>query len=224
MKEGLEERLRELVRREADIESKKEWREISVDHEAQLFNYRYDHVCHVVDLSKHLATLVGADLEVVTLAAWLHDISKPGIGGVNNHGKKGAERAREILEKEGVESEIIGRVCVVIEKHVGLTLEEPIQPLEAQVIWDADKLTKLGIVGIIHFLVNGIKVSPLETLEEVTNSIKEFLPLAERIAASMNTKAAWNLANERVAHLVSFTGMLEKEMALTKGVYKNDSQ
>ncbi len=107
---------------------------------------------------------------------------------------------------------------------MGLTLDEPIQPLEAQVIWDADKLTKLGIVGIIHFLVNGIKVNPLETLEEVTTTVKEFLPLAARIAASMNTHAARILADERIAHLVSFADMLEKEMALAKGGYKNDSQ
>ncbi len=114
MKESLEERLRELVRREADVESKNEWKEISIDREKPLFNYRYDHVCHVVGLSQHLATLVAADLEVVTLAAWLHDISKPGVGGVNNHGKRGAERAREILEREGIEKQVIDRVCEVI--------------------------------------------------------------------------------------------------------------
>jgi putative nucleotidyltransferase with HDIG domain len=218
MKEGLENRLRDLIRQEADIASRSEWKGIALDSEKHLFNYRYDHVCHVVGLSKHLADLVGADREVVTLAAWLHDISKPGVESVKNHGGKGAERAREILEEEDVESHVINRVCEAIEKHVGLTLNEPVQPLEAQVVWDADKLNKLGIVGIIHFLVNGIKVNPLPTMEEVTETIHEFLPLAERIVSSMNTDAAKELARERMKHLRTFAEMLDKEMTMTKGI------
>lgn len=217
MKNDLESELRVLILEESERVSRKEW--ISLNGIAEsLFNYRFDHVCQVVNLSKRIARIVEADLDIVTLAAWLHDIGKPGIGGASQHGKRGSERAREILMTKNVSPKVIEAVCEVIEKHVGLTLQKRIEPIEAQVIWDADKLTKLGIIGVVHFLLNGIKVDPVKTMEELENKVSEFIPLARKIASSMNTEPGRKEAAKRLGHLEGFVKQLKTELNIEEMV------
>ena len=151
MTEDTVERLRKIVLEESIEAARLEWMDAQPDSETPIYNYRYDHVNEVVRVSTHIASRVGADLQVVTMAAWLHDIAKPGIGDVQGHGTKGAKRARTLLLKEGVDNLIIDRVCGAIEKHVGLILEAQLTPLEAQVLWEADKIVKLGAITHISF-------------------------------------------------------------------------
>jgi uncharacterized protein len=212
MNEDLEKELEKIVREGSEKAAIEEWLSVQANHNVALYNYRFDHVKYVVDIAKEIATQVGADEEIVTLAAWLHDIAKPGMGGVQKHGDAGAERAREILLAKSVSLEVIDRVCDTIRKHVGLTLEKPVQPLEAQVLWDADKIVKLGAIGLIHFMVNGIKINPGFLLDEVSAAISEFLKLAERIVESMNTDPGKELARKRYATLKYFAKELEIEL------------
>ncbi len=215
MKEDLEAELEEIVRVGSEKAAKEEWSTTQSNHDAALYNYRFDHVRQVVNVSKNLARELGADEEVVVLAAWLHDIAKPGMGSVKEHGDAGAEMAREILLEKSISQDVVERVCDVIRKHVGLTLKEPIQPLEAQVLWDADKIAKLGAVGLIHYLVNGIKINPGFLLDEVSVQVNDFLLLAERIVASMNTKPGRAIAQERFDTLKYIASALESELKLT---------
>ena len=39
-----------------------------------------------------------------------------------------------------------------IARHRGLWIAEPVEPLEAAVLWDADKLSKLGATAVLHFV------------------------------------------------------------------------
>ncbi|MBN1318484.1 MAG: HD domain-containing protein [Anaerolineales bacterium] len=112
------------------------------------FNYRWEHVKAVARLAVRLADLTGADPEVVEAAAWLHDIRKR--GGDDNHGHNGATVAEKILSGSDFPTSKIAGVVQAISQHVGLTLEAPLQPLEAAVLWDADKLTKLGATAVMH--------------------------------------------------------------------------
>ena len=86
--ETLENLLRQRIEEDTNEASRKEWLDIQSMNQISLYNYRLDHVEIVVQLSKHIAKEVGADLGVVTLAAWLHDVAKPGTGGVQKHGEE----------------------------------------------------------------------------------------------------------------------------------------
>ncbi len=114
------------------------------------FNYRWEHVEAVVRLALRLADLTGADREIVEAAAWLHDIRKRGRD--DDHGREGAIAARQILRETDFPPEKIEAVANAILKHVGLFTEEPVEPLEAAVLWDADKLSKLGATAVLHFV------------------------------------------------------------------------
>ncbi|RDE17824.1 MAG: hypothetical protein C4K49_00795 [Candidatus Thorarchaeota archaeon] len=212
MKPGLEEKLKKLVLRQSARAARNEWVETQSSSDEPLFDYRYDHVSQVVVTAKRLAVLTGADMEVTMMASWLHDMAKPGIGGGENHGDASAALAREILLREDVSQTTVDKVCDAIRKHVGLTLNEPLAPLEAQVLWDADKIVKLGLVGFIHYIINGIKLRPGMDMAEIADEIRDFIPLAEKIAASMNTLPGKGMAATRLEHLKMVSGYLDREI------------
>lgn len=214
MKLEIEDKLRKIVElstKEAAIE---EWKEASEKQRKPLYNYRLDHVEEVVELAKLIGKSTTADLEVVTLAAWFHDLAKPGVGGISakDHGKVSAELAEDWLLKAGYDLEITERVCDAIRKHVGLTLEKPLEPIEAQVLWEADKILKLGFIGLIHYILNGIRISKGLTLNEISEQLHEFLPLATKIAGSMNTKTGKEIADDRLKRLFILSEMLDSEL------------
>ncbi len=191
-----------------------EWKEAQSKSELPLYDYRLDHVRQVVALVKKIGPSVDADMDVLTLAAWLHDIAKPGMGGVKDHGQEGAKIASAILHDLEVSNDTIERVMDAIWKHVGLSLEHPLEPIEAQVLWEADKLDKLGIAGLLHFVLNGILIKPGMDSNAIAQEVRSYLPLAEKIAASMNIEMSKRIAAERLHHLRTVSGYLTHELAL----------
>ncbi len=135
---------RELAHQATLDEAERRWgrRELS-------YNYRWEHVQAVVQLALRLADLTGADREIVEAAAWLHDARKQGRD--DDHGREGATTARQFLAGTDFPPNKIDAVSEAIVKHVGLSTEEPVEPLEAAVLWDADKLSKLGATAVLHF-------------------------------------------------------------------------
>ncbi len=203
--------LSHVVREQTRIAAREEWTSAQRDSQEPLFDYRYDHVCQVVELAKRIGMSLEADMEIIILSAWLHDIAKPGLGGVKDHGIESAKIARTIMQSYGIRHETIEKVTDVIVKHVGLTLESPLEPLEAQVVWEADKLTKLGVTGFVHYIINGIRMRPGMLLDAIARTIKDFLPLAEDIARSMHTEPARKMADERLNNLRAMSAMFEYE-------------
>jgi uncharacterized protein len=119
------------------------WREHDIP-----FNYRWEHVQAVVRLALRLADLTGADREIVEASAWLHDVAK---GRGEDHARDGAVAARKVLIETDFPPAKIDAVADAIAKHKGLWVTEPVEPLEAAVLWDADKLSKLGATAVLHF-------------------------------------------------------------------------
>ncbi|MFW9786862.1 MAG: HD domain-containing protein [Candidatus Thorarchaeota archaeon] len=214
MTTDIEKKLREIVETSTRKAAKEEWSTAAEKQLVPLYNYRLDHIDEVVDLAKVLATGTEADLKVITLAAWLHDLAKPGIGGIpaEHHGVASAEMAKEILSAEKVNQNTIEHVADVIEKHVGLTIKEPLEPIEAQILWEADKLLKLGMIGFTQGLLNGIRLFPGRSISEIVESLHEFIPLATDIVACMVTKRGKKIAAERLDTFKTLIEHLDAEL------------
>ena len=218
MKKDIEDRLEKIVEvstRKAAID---EWRSASEKQKVPLYNYRYDHIKEVVDLAKFIASGTDANPDVIMLASWLHDLAKPGIGGISaeQHGIASAELAEEILPQEDVDFELIAQVSDVIKKHVGLTIKEPLQPIEAQILWEADKILKLGIIGLLQYTLNGVRIFPGQSLMEISERMHEFLPLAEDIAGCVVTEKGKTIAKERLQRLYLLLELLDSELNPSK--------
>ncbi|RMG98073.1 MAG: HD domain-containing protein [Chloroflexi bacterium] len=173
------------------------------------FNYRWEHVTAVVTLAQKLAELTGADQEIVEAAAWLHDIRKEAK---DRHPQEGAKFAREFLPQTDFPPDKIESVAQAIADHMGLWREEPLTNLESMVLWDADKLAKIGLTAVFHwtgmFLAEGKTHSLAELIER-----GEGANWQEKTVASMHTEPAKRAAAARLQAYQALWASLKAELA-----------
>ena len=174
-------------------------------------NYRWEHVQAVVRLALWLVQETGADAEVVEASAWLHDVAKM----QRHHAQAGAAAARRILPTTDFPADKVERVAEAIAQHEGLFRDSVLEPLEAAVLWDADKLTKIGAIGQLHARAAGVALRP--TTEETLAQDAHWLDIAQRIARSMNTRPALAEAARRLVTLEAHHAELERELRLGTG-------
>ena len=173
------------------------------------FNYRFEHVAQVTALALRLGDALKADLEVVEAAGWLHDVCKE----EPSHGVAGATAARIILLQTDFPPAKIDAVADAICKHVGLYRQDgapPLEPTEAAVLWDADKLTKLGSQAILISLstpyVHG------KEMAERWRYVAEFAHnVLARTVQSMNTKPGRQMAERRYRNMLLLLSLWARE-------------
>jgi len=175
------------------------------------FDYRFEHTLAVVKLGLWLAPQVGADTDILICGAWLHDCRKRlGQKGADNHAVEAADALDEILDGTDFPPHKISDTRHAILRHVGLSLPEPLKPLETACLWDIDKLSKLGAASLIHFMGINPAFQPLTTAETLEKGEK-WLELAKGIVASMNTPPARLEASERFEFLKRYYKRLRHE-------------
>lgn len=170
--------------------------------------YRKEHTLTVVGLAKKLAEKTGADRQTCEIGAWFHDLGKchdPRLTIEENqlrhrdHGFYGAEEAREFLSQRNADRDLVEEVYIGVKNHVGLTREvkEPMTPLSAAVIWDADKLSKIGWSAWLHFLAYTTnREKEEESLLNLLN--RDGLETMEMICQHFNTDIARKMAEKRM--------------------------
>lgn len=172
------------------------------------FNYRWEHVTAVVTLAVKLANLTGADAQVVEAAAWLHDVRKDAK---DDHPEEGARFARKLLPKTDFPSQKIEAVAAAIESHMGLWLDDPLESLESQVLWDADKLAKIGLTAVFHWTAGDIAKGKPRTTQELIARGRS-AEWQEKTVASMHTAPARHAAQQRFAVYNQLWDQLEREL------------
>ncbi len=172
------------------------------------FNYRWEHVTTVVSLAKKLAALTGADRDVVEAAAWLHDIRKESR---QMHAIEGAEFARGFLQQTDFPQEKIELVAQAIEDHMGLWRDEPLTNLEAMVLWDADKLAKIGLTAVFHWTGGSLAGNEITDVRALIADSRS-ADWQEKTVASMHTEPARRAAGNRLAHYKWLWQALEEEL------------
>lgn len=188
----------------------------------------YDHTLRVCRNAELLAAeLPAADLRIVRLAALLHDIARPeemAAKGTLCHAELGAEIVKKLLV-ERFEPDFADRVSAAVRTHRYRDDNRP-QTLEAEIVYDADKLDSLGAVGVGRaFLFAGRENARLHnTAEEALNSpaysredtaYREYLVKLRYLPESMLTAPGKRIAMERADFMHDFFEQLEKETAFS---------
>ncbi len=112
------------------------------------------HAKRVRDVSIRLANECddAVDRDVLSAAAWLHDIGRPleRTNEIDDHDEWGAREAAALLEAEGVAPDRIDAVARCVRTHsVRSSSPEP-ETLEAKLLFDADKLDAAGARGLVR--------------------------------------------------------------------------
>ena len=188
----------------------------------------FDHTLRVLRNAELLAKeLPAADLRIVRLAALLHDFARPeemAAKGKLCHAVLGAELVRPLLAEAGFEPETVDRVSQAVLTHRYRAHRIP-ATLEAQIVYDADKLDSLGAVGIGRaFLFAGREHARLHnTREEALGSAeysredtayREYLVKLSKLPGCMLTAPGRRIAGERAGFMHEFFDRLNSETGL----------
>jgi uncharacterized protein len=194
------------------------------------------HVQRVCALGEWLARQVGADLEIVRAGALLHDVAgaapqggMPDAAGRPAHEHASAEFARQRLAEEGWPPSRIEAVLHCVRSHRFRSSEAPAS-LEAQVLFDADKLDVLGAFGAARTIAYAVQAGtpiyarPSERflssgeLEagEAHSAYHEYWFKLRKILGQLHTEPARALGRERDALLTAFFDSLAAEASLAE--------
>jgi uncharacterized protein len=191
-------------------------------------SHDFDHILRVTALAERIAVAEGADLAVVRTAALLHDVAES--QGRANHHLASAARAREILRDQP--ADFVEAVAHAIAAHRFRTQPDP-QTLEAQIVFDADKLDITGAIGVARAFAyagergnalwntpwrmiaaaGGDAISQPAALGAAYTPSHEFVFKLDRISARLYTATARAIATEREAFIRAFFDRLDAEAA-----------
>jgi len=183
----------------------------------------FDHVLRVLSLAERIGEAEGADMEIVHTATLLHDIYRSQeMEGGGCHARVGAERVRQILS--GWPAEKVEAVAHAVEAHRFRGGARP-KTLEAQVLYDADKLDSIGAIGIARAYMMAGKLGQKVWTEVPEDASAEKNPLTsehsapiefevklKRVKDSLFTETAKKIAEERHRFMAEFFTRLEEEV------------
>ncbi len=173
----------------------------------------FEHVLRVMHLAERIARMEGADRAVVRAAALLHDVCRE----ENDHAAASAAFARRWLAERGAPPGFIEAVAHAIEAH---RFREPraAHTLEARVLFDADKLDALGIIGLARlFAYSGVHRHPLwmpvgEGGRDTDSAAREFYRKIRFLPGRMQTETGRRWAEVRLARMQKAIEWLEAEI------------
>ena len=175
------------------------------------FRYRTEHTELVFSIGMEIGKSLGADAEILKAALLLHDIGRSVVK--KGHAESGARLAGKILKNTSFPQRKIVDVKYAIASHAGWDESKP-ESLEACILWDADKLSKLGA----FIIVQKAMLCPLQGKNtwDAVSEFNKWLKTAEYIKDNMKTEPGSKMAEERFVTLRMFVTALNKEVSLRK--------
>jgi uncharacterized protein len=198
-------------------------------------SHRYDHAVCVAQLCKEIGRREGADLELLTLAAYLHDVVPRNRSRGLPHHLASARYAESLLRSKGLSKKRSHAVRSIIEESSYEAFLSGCAPssVEAKVLRDADFLEAMGARGIARAFAfigwyRGTSLGVLDWDPEKPPDLKmaevgpdpsaiwHFASKLLRLKNMMCTKTGVRLAQRRHAFMVRFLRRYASEMAAVR--------
>ena len=174
----------------------------------------FDHTMRVYCMATRLAKEEGADMEIVQLAALLHDVDDHKLSPetCENH-----LRAVTFLRENGVDEEKI-RIITDIISQISFSANRIPTTLEGKCVQDADRLDAMGAIGIARtFAYGGSRGRRMHDPQGMDKNatVQHFYDKLLLLKESMNTLTAQRLAEDRDRFMRSY---LEQFYAEWEGI------
>lgn len=171
----------------------------------QAAGHGMDHVLRVLTSARAIQTEAGGDLQVVELAALLHDV---GDAKFYDGMERSAEFARDILSDLGADDDLIEHVAHIVD-NISFRKRNSAKPLslEGQIVQDADRLDALGAIGIVRTIEYGAAFDQpfyLPDTGDAKTGIGHFHEKLFKLKSLMNTDAGRQMAEDREAFMRTF--------------------
>ena len=171
------------------------------------FKSRYEHTMRVYRWAIRLQAKLGGDLDVIVLAALLHDV---GYEEGRPSNEVSAEVAVEYLDSIGVDAELIVKVGEIIMAHVEKDTDRDLS-LECRIVMDADLLDEVGAIGIMRDCMT-TAVEDEASYKRAYYKIKEFYRTNKPKISQCKTDTARNEFAKRLQVVEGYIYQLEREL------------
>lgn len=190
----------------------------------------WSHVERVYNLALMIAKKEKADINVIKLAAYLHDVGRREemhSKGKICHAEKAVELAEKTLAKYNLDKKIKENILHCILSHRYRNNYKPIT-IEAKILFDADKLDSIGAVGIgrdflfagssgSNCLYTGNEKKLVKTAREFSytkedSALLEYYFKLKKVKSKILTKTGKKIAEERHNYMVDFFKRFELEV------------
>ncbi len=180
-------------------------------------SHNWDHTLRVCRLCEHLGAAEGVDLDVVLVAAYLHDIARDcqdDSSGAVCHAEEGARMAAPIVARLAFTENQKENILHCIRTHRFRGDFQPQTP-EARVLFDADKLDAIGAVGVARAFLfagevgarlhgNDANLEDTRPYSSEDTGYREFKLKLCKIKDRMQTREGRKLARGRHAFMEKF--------------------
>lgn len=162
---------------------------VETQHAAQKA-HDYAHVLTVVKNALRIARHADGQVDpfILILGAFFHDLGWVGNEDGGQHGLRGASAANEYLASTWLSAEQRLRVRRIVIRH-SMTSDQRPETAEERIVWDADGLAGLGLVGVLRGIITGAGSSEeiIEACFRYTGKRAEglYMPESLRIAETM---------------------------------------
>lgn len=177
----------------------------------------YYHTFRVFKMATYIAMQEGADLEIVQLAALLHDVDDRKLFPETYKDKC---HAKKFLTENNVDALIIEKICDIIDviSFAGKDSFVP-ETLEGKCVQDADRLDALGAIGIARAFAYGgshnrsihdpdaipnLDMGTEEYYSHTSTTVNHFYEKLFELKDMMNTETARALAHDREKYMREF--------------------
>lgn len=184
--------------------------------ENEYSGHDYFHTLRVFKMATHIAECEGANIEVVQLAALLHDVDDRKLSPETYQTQA---NVRNFLLSQKVDANETQHVCQIIREISFGANETPPTTIEAKCVQDADRLDAIGAIGIARAFAYGgnhnrhmyhpdikpnINMTKEEYVKSESTTINHFYEKLFKLTDLMNTQTAIKIANEREKYMREF--------------------
>ena len=172
--------------------------------------HSFDHIQRVVNLATDIALLEKADVDLVKLMAYVHD--------VDDHKLVSSEHeffshAQKILNSQNVNEDVIQ----VIKQEISLLSyrgsgKTTCETLAGQIVQDADRIDAMGAIGIARAFAYGGSKGRRMFGEHPLTSQSHFYQKLIKLYDLLNTESAKRIAYPRYQFLLAYVKQLESEL------------
>ena len=187
-------------------------------------SHDWEHTLRVCRLCERIGRAEGVDMEVLLIAAYLHDIgraSQDASNGAVCHAQKGAKMAESVVGKLPLSEKQKKNIIHCIRSHRFRGNHRP-ETKEAKVLFDGDKLDAIGAVGVARAFLFAGEVgarlhNPNMNIENTSSysiddtGYREYKVKLCKIRDRILTQEGRKLADERHAFMEEFFNRFLKE-------------
>lgn len=180
-------------------------------------SHAWDHTLRVCRLCERIGPAERADMEVLRIAALLHDVGRgeqDASNGAVCHAERGAVRAEPLVKGLSLSRDQEANVLHCIRSHRFRGAQRP-ESVEARVLFDADKLDAIGAVGIARAYLfagevgarlhnPGNRVENTRSYSREDTGYREYRRKLCRVRDRILTATGRSLADERHAFMEAF--------------------